>query len=341
MQGDSWVVVGLDNGGPRTTPPCWTPRGVPRRPAVETRAGSPRGRTSPSRRSPRRSTDVLAAPGSTRSACGPWASTRPGPAERRRRHLVQGSHQLRPPRVARLRRPRRAREARSACPSSTTTTPTRRRCTPTHALRRRSRRSGRRSRPSSAPAWAAASSRRGRSSRGAAGMAGELGHVHIPMDGLLEPASRCRTATAASRRCRERRLAHRHREQPPALLAHPVPGARARQGEPHRPRRPSSCAATPRRRPAGARGSSSSRRRRSGRLFTIAANFTDPDAYFVGGGVVEAAAALPRVVPRRVREHTVLRDEQAQVAQFAVVPDLDMAGARGSAIAALERIHAR
>ena len=27
-----------------------------------------------------------------------------------------------------------------------------------------------------------------------------------------------------------------------------------------------------------------------GRLFTIAANFTDPDAYFVGGGVVEATA---------------------------------------------------
>ena len=26
-----------------------------------------------------------------------------------------------------------------------------------------------------------------------------------------------------------------------------------------------------------------------GRLFTIAANFTDPNAYFVGGGVVEAA----------------------------------------------------
>ena len=29
-----------------------------------------------------------------------------------------------------------------------------------------------------------------------------------------------------------------------------------------------------------------------GRLFTIAANFTDPDAYFVGGGVVQASAAF-------------------------------------------------
>ena len=27
-----------------------------------------------------------------------------------------------------------------------------------------------------------------------------------------------------------------------------------------------------------------------GRLFTIAANFTDPDAYFIGGGVIEACA---------------------------------------------------
>ena len=30
-----------------------------------------------------------------------------------------------------------------------------------------------------------------------------------------------------------------------------------------------------------------------------------------------------------------MRDEQAQAAEFALVPDLDQAGARGSAIAAL------
>jgi hypothetical protein len=39
-----------------------------------------------------------------------------------------------------------------------------------------------------------------------------------------------------------------------------------------------------------------------------------------------------------VRENTLLRDEQARVARFALVPDLDMAGARGAAIAALESI---
>jgi hypothetical protein len=35
-----------------------------------------------------------------------------------------------------------------------------------------------------------------------------------------------------------------------------------------------------------------------------------------------------------VREHTVLREEQARIERVALVPDLDMAGARGSAIAA-------
>lgn len=36
-----------------------------------------------------------------------------------------------------------------------------------------------------------------------------------------------------------------------------------------------------------------------------------------------------------VREHTVLRPEQQTVATVALVPDLDMAGARGAALAAL------
>jgi len=71
-----------------------------------------------------------------------------------------------------------------------------------------------------------------------------------------------------------------------------------------------------------------------GRLFTIAANFTDPHAYFVGGGVVEAAPHFRDRFLDKVREHTRLRDEQAAVATFAIVRDLDMAGARGSAIAA-------
>ena len=72
-----------------------------------------------------------------------------------------------------------------------------------------------------------------------------------------------------------------------------------------------------------------------GRMFTIAANFTDPDAYFIGGGVIEAAPEFRDWFRDRVLEHTQLRDEQAAVAKFALVADLDMAGARGAAIAAL------
>jgi glucokinase len=71
-----------------------------------------------------------------------------------------------------------------------------------------------------------------------------------------------------------------------------------------------------------------------GQLFTIAANFTDPSAYFVGGGVVEAAPHFRDWFLARVVQHTALRVEQAKVAEFALVPDLDMAGARGSAVAA-------
>src|SRR5437868_1998083 len=71
-----------------------------------------------------------------------------------------------------------------------------------------------------------------------------------------------------------------------------------------------------------------------GRLFTMAANFLDPDAYFLGGGVVEAAPHFRDWFFAEVRAHTVLREEQVRVAEISLVPDLDMAGARGSAYAA-------
>ncbi|HEX7196037.1 MAG TPA: ROK family protein [Candidatus Limnocylindria bacterium] len=72
-----------------------------------------------------------------------------------------------------------------------------------------------------------------------------------------------------------------------------------------------------------------------GRLFTLAAGFTDPAVYFVGGGVVEAAPAFRDWFLERVRAYTVLREEQAAASALALVPHLDMAGARGSALAAL------
>jgi glucokinase len=77
-----------------------------------------------------------------------------------------------------------------------------------------------------------------------------------------------------------------------------------------------------------------------GRLFTIAANYSDPDTYFLGGGVVETTPKFRQWFLGQVRQHTALREEQARVATLALVPDLDMAGARGAAIAALEAFQA-
>jgi predicted NBD/HSP70 family sugar kinase len=75
-----------------------------------------------------------------------------------------------------------------------------------------------------------------------------------------------------------------------------------------------------------------------GRLLSMAANFTDPHVYFLGGGVVEAEPSFRDWFLAQVREHTDLREEQRRVASFALVPDLDMAGARGAAIAAREAL---
>ena len=75
-----------------------------------------------------------------------------------------------------------------------------------------------------------------------------------------------------------------------------------------------------------------------GRLFTIVANVFDPDAYFVGGGVVETIPAFREWFLRTAQENTSLRLEAAAVATFSLVPDLDMAGARGAAMAALDAV---
>ncbi|HZI77846.1 MAG TPA: hypothetical protein VFD73_28170, partial [Gemmatimonadales bacterium] len=72
-----------------------------------------------------------------------------------------------------------------------------------------------------------------------------------------------------------------------------------------------------------------------GRVFSIAAKFTDPDTYFVGGGVIEAAPHFRDWFVATVRENTEFYPEQAEIAEITLVPDLDMAGARGSAIAAV------
>jgi predicted NBD/HSP70 family sugar kinase len=173
----------------------------------------------------------------------------------------------------------------------------------------------------------------GRIVRGAAGMAAELGHVQIPLDGLLEPdqpAPHCNCGltgdaeSIASLTGIEKNLLPywltRHPGHDLAELAARKAAMQVRgYGERDDPL---------------ARHIFTQQAIALGRLFAIASNFTDPDAYFVGGGVVEAVPHFRDWFVEAVREHTALRAEQRQVARFALVPDLDMAGARGAALAA-------
>jgi glucokinase len=173
--------------------------------------------------------------------------------------------------------------------------------------------------------------------KGVAGQAGELGHVLIRTDDMLGPGqpmpgcncgNRGDVESFASLTGIERNLLPYWLTQfPEHDLAGVEPGKAARQvrgyGEKFDPL---------------AIRIFEQQALALGRLFTIAANFTDPNAYFVGGGVVEASPAFRDWFLRTVREHTTLRAEQAELTTFALIPDLDMAGARGSAIAALEAL---
>ncbi|MDW5324079.1 ROK family protein [Plantactinospora sp. KLBMP9567] len=170
---------------------------------------------------------------------------------------------------------------------------------------------------------------------GTAGMAGELGHVHIPMFGLLaegQPVPVCNCGFVGDVESVASLTGIRRNLLPYWLgryAGHPLgeldPSSAAKQVRSY-----------------GADGDPMALRifeqqaMALGRLFTIVANFTDPDGYFVGGGVVEAAQEFRDWFLATVREHTTLRTEQAERARFALVPDLDMAGARGAAIAALK-----
>ena len=169
--------------------------------------------------------------------------------------------------------------------------------------------------------------------KGAAGMAGELGHVPIPLDGLLDvgqpmPACNCSQSgdaeSVASLTWIQNNLLpywltkhHGHELSGlPIGKAAKLVRKYAEDGD--------EMALAIFRQQAMALG----------RLFTIAANFLDPDAYFLGGGVVEAASHFRDWFFAEVRANTVLREEQVRAAEISLVPDLDMAGARGSAYAA-------
>jgi glucokinase len=180
----------------------------------------------------------------------------------------------------------------------------------------------------------------GRVVRGAAGMAGELGHVQIPMHGLLaegQPLPTCNCGfvgdaeSVASLTGIERNLL-------PYWLT---------RFENHELSRVESLKEAAKLvRGLGERGDPlalaifEQQAMALGRLFTIAANYSDPDTYFLGGGVVETTPRFRQWFLGKVREHTALREEQARMATLALVPDLDMAGARGAAIAALDALQA-
>jgi glucokinase len=177
---------------------------------------------------------------------------------------------------------------------------------------------------------------RGRVVHGATGAAGELGHVHIPMGGLLQsdqPTPRCNCGfvgdaeSIASLTGIELNLLpywlsrypdHELSSVRPLSEAARLVRSYGEAGDPMAVRIFEQQAMA------------------IGRLFTIAANFIDPDAYFVGGGVVEASEDFGGWFLKAVRDNTTMREEAASVARFALVEDLDMAGARGAAMAALD-----
>jgi predicted NBD/HSP70 family sugar kinase len=177
----------------------------------------------------------------------------------------------------------------------------------------------------------------GRIVKGAAGMAGELGHVHVPMHGLLnagQPYPQCNCgfegdveSVASLTGIRQNLLPYWLTQYPD----HPLHGVDIAD-------------ASKQVRGYGERGDEMARKifeqqaMAIGRLFTVAANFTDPDVYFIGGGVIEAAPQFRDWFLAEVERHTQLRDEQRQVATIELAPDLDMAGCRGSAIAALSAL---
>ncbi len=176
----------------------------------------------------------------------------------------------------------------------------------------------------------------GRIIRGAAGMAGELGHVHIPMEGLLEPGQplpRCNCGFSGDAESVASLTGIANNLLPFWLTRFPGHELGHEDMDPMEAAKMVRTRAE-RKDPLSLR-IFQQQAQAIGRLFTIAANFVDPTAYFLGGGVVETEPEFRTWFLAQVRENTFLREEQARVAQFALVPDRDMAGARGAAIAAL------
>src|SRR5690606_14967382 len=152
----------------------------------------------------------------------------------------------------------------------------------------------------------------------------ELGHLPIPMEGLLDPGQPvpvCGCGQAGDVESIASLTAIRNHLLPYELSRNPdhelaeieSPGQAARLGRSY-----------------GAKGEPLGLRilgkqaKALGRRFHTAADFTDPDAYFVGGGVAQPGPHFREWFLAKVIESTRLREEQAKVATVALVPVLDM-----------------
>jgi len=175
---------------------------------------------------------------------------------------------------------------------------------------------------------------------GAAGMAGELGHMPIPVHALLEPGQpmpSCNCGLVADAESIASLTGIKRNLLPYWITRYPdhdlakLPVDAAAKAVRGYAEEGDEMALAIFRQQAMALGE----------VFSIAAKFTDPDVYFVGGGVIEAAPHFRDWFLATVREHTNLMIEQAAVEEITLVPDLDMAGARGSAIAAATWVTAR
>ena len=257
----------------------------------------------------------------------------PGPASGRRRHLVQGRDELRARRLARLRHPGSAGRAPGAPGDLQQRRELGRAVRPSRAVRRGVRAAQLGGRDRGYRARRRDRGEAGQVVKGAAGMAGELGHVPIPLDDLLAggqpmPACNCgqsgdAESVASLTGIQNNLLPYWLTRYPDHELAGLPIGQAAKLIRKYAENGDEMALAIFRQQAIAL-----------GRLFTIAANFLDPDAYFLGGGVVEAAPHFRDWFFAEVRANTTLREEQARAAEIDLVPDLDMAGARGSAFAA-------